>query len=97
VRKLKRSKILAVLMFCIFAASTMMLSGCGSDAEASRNWTLVNPEGATEVASLQLNERSCLGQNNGCEGRKSAYYGLEGIQGIALFHRSPLLCKMVSS
>jgi ABC-type Fe3+-hydroxamate transport system substrate-binding protein len=56
VRKLKRSKILAVLMFCIFAASTMMLSGCGSDAEASRNWTLVNPEGATEVASLQLNE-----------------------------------------
>ena len=53
--KLKRSKIVATLMLCIFAASTMMLSGCGSNAEASRKWTLVNPEGATQVASMQLN------------------------------------------
>lgn len=55
-RKLKHSKIVAVLVLCIFVASTMMLSGCGSSAEASQDWTLVNPEGATEVVSMQLNE-----------------------------------------
>lgn len=52
--KMKRSKIVAVLVLCVFAASIMMLSGCGSNAEASRNWLLVNPEGATEVTSMQL-------------------------------------------
>ncbi len=52
--KMKHSKIVAVLVLCVFAASTMMLSGCGSNAEASQDWLLVNPEGATEVTSMQL-------------------------------------------
>lgn len=53
--KLKRNKILTVLMLCVFAASTMMLSGCGSKAEAKQTWTVLNPEGAIQVESLQLN------------------------------------------
>lgn len=54
-RQLKRSTILSILLLCVFVASIMMLSGCGSDAEAAREWTLVNPEGATRVESMQLN------------------------------------------
>ncbi len=54
-RQLKRSKIIAVLLLCVFVASTMMLAGCGSGAEASQKWTLVNPEGATRVESMELN------------------------------------------
>jgi ABC-type Fe3+-hydroxamate transport system substrate-binding protein len=51
----KHHKVLCLVLLAVFALSSLSLTGCGSKAEAARNWTLVNPEGVVKVQAIQLN------------------------------------------